>query len=78
MTINANNFLTSHNTFKSKNWSGSTHSMSKSRQQNWRVGISLSWNFGKLTDRVKQTGADMQNSDLKEKSDKGQGGGFGI
>lgn len=78
VTINANNFLTSHNTFKSKNWSGSTHSMSKRRLQNWRVGISLSWNFGKLTDRVKQTGADMQNSDLKEKSDKGQGGGFGI
>ena len=79
VTVNANNFLSDHSTFKNKSWADGRYSVGHWRNRNWQVGVTLSWNFGHLTDRVKSTGAETENDDLKSTGNKqGQGGGVSL
>ncbi|MDE7179826.1 MAG: TonB-dependent receptor [Muribaculaceae bacterium] len=76
LTLNASNFLT-----KSTHWSGRNATpghlqISKGINPQWNVGLSVSWNFGHLSDQVKKTGADLDNND-KSTSGK-QNGGIGL
>lgn len=79
VTLNANNFLAKHTIFHWDSDVDGRHMSGTSRNRNWNVGIAVSWNFGHLDDKVKSTGAVMQNDDKKASSSgNNQGGGIGI
>lgn len=77
VAVNTGNFLTKYTIFKSHIDTDTTRYRTTWRNRNWYVGISLSWNFGHLSDQVKKTGADLENDDTKSTGSKG-GGGIGM
>ena len=77
VAVNANNFFTKYNHFKMKSWADGRYETNNNWSRNWNVGVSISWNFGQLAERVKDTGADMQNDDVKA-SGNNRGGGSGT
>lgn len=66
VSINASNFLTKYTSFKTKTWTDTTYSSSRFKNRSWNVGISLSWNFGHLSDQVKKTNANLEYNDTKD------------
>lgn len=77
VTINANNFFTKYEKFVNKAVIGDYHMRTSYRNISWNVGISVSWNFGHLSDKVKRANANIDTDDTK-KSDKSGGGGLGL
>lgn len=79
VVIQASNFFT-----KYTHWKQTTHYDNYTRTsaehgRNWNVGLSISWNFGKLQDRVKNTDAKLDTDDSKSTEGKsGGGGGLGL
>lgn len=74
VTLNGGNFLTKYQDFKSYSKT-STHSVrSVTESRNWNVGLTLQWNFGKLSEQVKKTGANLDNNDTKSSGKSGSGG----
>lgn len=65
ITLNATNFLTKWFTFKTLTNTGNQVARGNYRNRNWNVGVTLTWNFGHLTDKVKTTGADLKYDDKK-------------
>lgn len=70
LALNANNFLAKHTTYRSTTIAGSHIVDSTWRNRSWNVGLSLTWNFGHLSDQVKKTGADLDNNDSKSSGSK--------
>lgn len=77
VSLNASNFLTKYTHYKGVSYTPEHSQIYRGKNANWNVGLSISWNFGHLSDQVKKTEADLENSDMKSK-DKGQGGGIGL
>lgn len=78
VALNASNFLTKYSHYKSMSYTSTHSERTKGANPSWNVGISISWNFGHLSDQVKKTGADLENTDTKS-TGKGQGsGGLGL
>lgn len=76
LSVNAGNFLTKYTDYRSVVRTENTRLASVWRNRSWNVGVSLSWNFGHLQDRVKKTDANLENDDTKKPD--GKGGGLGI
>lgn len=74
VTVNANNFLQKHNIYKSVTEIQGYYSTFKNKNENWNVGLSLSWRFGSLKSDVKKTAVSISNDD--KSSLKGSNGGF--
>ncbi|MDE7403384.1 MAG: TonB-dependent receptor [Muribaculaceae bacterium] len=74
VTLNANNFLSKYMRYKSENFTETHNSWSRTRANNWNVGVTVSWKFGHLKDKVKQTGASLENTDISSKKQSGSGG----
>lgn len=73
LSVSANNFLQKGMTFKSHTATPQVVNESVGKNLSaWNVGISLSWRFGSLTDRVKHTGVELKNDDINSSSNKGQ------
>lgn len=78
VSVNASNFFTKYTLFKMEYSSADFYSHTTFRNRSWNVGINISWQFGHLQDRVKTTGANVENDDQKS-SDSGRGkGGIGL
>ncbi|MDE6007184.1 MAG: TonB-dependent receptor [Muribaculaceae bacterium] len=78
IAVNASNFFAKYNHYKGKTYTPDHSQTTRGKNPSWNVGLSVSWNFGHLTEQVKRTEADLENIDTKQK-DKGQGGsGFGL
>lgn len=77
VTINANNFFTKYKKYVSKSVMNGYHAKSVNHNRSWNVGISVSWNFGHLSDKVKSANTNQDTDDTK-KSEKGSGGGLGL
>ena len=73
LTLNANNFLQSHMIYKDFSVTDEMRTSSRFTNNNWNVGLSLSWNFGKLKSDVKKTAASINNDDTSNVSGKSQG-----
>lgn len=71
VTINANNFLTKFQSYKSKSYSDCNVIKTCWKHRSWDVGLSISWNFGHLQDKVKKTDANIDNDDAKTTDKKG-------
>lgn len=76
VAVNAGNFLTKYSSFHSSIETGTTRYASTWHNRQWSVGVSVSWNFGHLSEQVKKTEADLDNDDTK--STGGKGGGIGM
>ena len=78
VSVNASNFFTKYMRYKMEYSSADFYNLHTFRNRSWNVGINISWNFGHLQDRVKTTGANVENDDQKS-SDSGRGkGGIGL
>lgn len=76
LTLNAGNFFTRYSYWHSKSKTPDFTSKNLNRRENWNVSLSISWNFGKLNDRVKTTGGDLENNDTKQSNGKSSGIGL--
>lgn len=74
LSVNAGNFFTKRSSYKSVVSTENTHFTSVWRNRSWNVGVSLTWNFGHLQERVKKTDANLDNDDTKKSESKGAGG----
>ena len=72
--INAINFLQSSISYTNYARTDQTISKSTGRSLNaWTVGVSLTWKFGSLQTKVKDTGVEVKNDDINTSSNKGEG-----
>lgn len=80
VTLNGMNFFTPRRSFKSVSTGKDMRTSMRSTNNNWRVGVSISWRFGSLREQVKSTAAEIGIDDSAAKSSgNGQGGsGIGI
>ena len=75
--VSANNFLQKEMSFKSYNLTRDTESWSNGKNLTaWTVGISVTWKFGSLNAKVKDTGVNFNNDDINQSSNKGSGSAF--
>lgn len=77
VTLGAQNFLQKYAKFNRDNETDTHITHSLNRQRTWRVNLTVGWTFGKLQDRVKDTGASLKNDDAK-KTSSGSGSGIGM
>lgn len=76
LAVTASNFLQSATIFKSTTYIGSQITETESRNRSWRIGLSLTWNFGKLNSQTKKTNIQIENDDISKSSN--AKGGVGI
>ena len=76
VTVNAGNFFTTYQVYKSESVMDGYRMSSKNRNRNWNVGVSVSWNFGHLKDQVKKADKNLDNNDTKQSGK--SGGGMGL
>ena len=75
LSVSANNFLQ-----KRAKYKGLTEtpyiidSTTATNLEAWNVGVSLTWKFGNMNAKVKETGVQVKNDDINSSSNKGQGG----
>lgn len=74
VTVNANNFLQKRNVYKYVTEIKGFHSSTENKNENWNVGVSVSWRFGSLKSDVKKTAVSISNDD--KSSLKGSNGSF--
>ena len=73
LSISANNFLQKKMTFKSFTQTPNVIYDNVGRNLTaWSVGVSLTWKFGNMTAKVKNTGVEVKNDDINSSSNKGQ------
>ena len=70
VVIQAGNFFTKYTRYKSTSNYDSYTRHNLYRNRSWNVGVTVSWNFGKLQDRVKTTDANLDNNDTKSTGSK--------
>lgn len=78
ISINASDFGDPIHTFKWTTHSDGLKVSGKSHNNNWKVGLSVSWSFGSLNENVKTTAADLDIDDRSAGGSGQQGGGVGI
>ncbi|MGM9815644.1 MAG: TonB-dependent receptor domain-containing protein [Lepagella sp.] len=69
VTLHGSNFLTKYQVYKSETIYDTYRITNRNKNRQWNVGVSISYNIGKLSDRVKKTNANLENNDLNSKSD---------
>ena len=72
--INAINFL--QKTISYSNYARTDETISKFNGKNldaWNLGLSITWKFGSLQSKVKDTGVEVKNDDISTSSNKGEG-----
>ena len=75
LSLSANNFLQRKMSFKSHTETPNIIDDSLAKNlTTWNVGISISWKFGNMNAKVKDTGVELKNDDINSSSNKGQGG----
>ena len=74
VTVNANNFLQGHTTFRSMSATESTLTRQRFTNNNWNAGLTIAWNFGKLNSDVKKTAVGINNDDTSNVTGKSKGG----
>lgn len=73
VTLHGSNFLTKYQVYKSETIYDTYRITNRNKNRQWNVGVSISYNIGKLSDRVKKTNANLENNDLNSKNN-GNGG----
>lgn len=75
LSISANNFMQKKMTFKGYTATPEViYESTGSTLSAWRVGVSISWKFGNLNAKVKNTGVEVKNDDINSSSNKGRSG----
>ncbi|MDE5791171.1 MAG: TonB-dependent receptor [Muribaculaceae bacterium] len=74
VALNASSFLQSSTPFHSNTHSGNQHTYTDVYSKSWRVGISLTWNFGHLNSSAKRTDLYIDNDDIYSSGGNGNGG----
>lgn len=75
ITANAMGFLQDRRRFHSHSFSELIDTRDTYSSRSWRVSLSVSWNFGNLTQQVKKTNARISNDDATQTGGSGGGGG---
>ncbi|MDE6231130.1 MAG: TonB-dependent receptor [Muribaculaceae bacterium] len=78
IALNASNFLCKNTHSGGKERGEGWVSRSSWSQRSWSLGVSLTWSFGHLTEKAKQSGIDLTNSDTSSSGQGKQGGGIGL
>lgn len=76
VTLNAGNFFTKYQVYKSESVMDGYRQTSRNRSRNWNVGLSISWNFGHLKDQVKKADKNLDTDDTKQSGKSGAGMGL--
>lgn len=63
VNVSAGNFLTRNQYFKSHMQTANAIRNSRFSNEVWSVGVSVSWEFGNMKERVKSTGIEIRNDD---------------
>ena len=75
VSVSANNFCQKRMTYKGHTATPSIVYDNVARNlAPWSVGVSVTWKFGNLTAKVKETGVKVDNDDISSSSNKGQTG----
>lgn len=75
VSVSANNFCQKRMTYKGHTATPSIIYDNVARNlAPWSVGVSVTWKFGNLTAKVKETGVKVDNDDISSSSNKGQTG----
>lgn len=77
ISLSASNFLAKYSTYKSYSYSPDYETKNIHHNKQWRVGLAVTWNFGKLRSQTKQTDLQISNDDRTE-GGTNKGGGIGI
>lgn len=77
ISMNVNNFLQSSQTYRNISTTATTRTQSSYIYKNWRLGLSVSYNFGSLRNDVRRTRASVDNDDVSTGSSGSQGKGGG-
>ena len=78
VAINASNFLTKYSSFHIKSQTTDHIFLSDFKNKSWRLGISVTWNFGSLKGTTKQTDLKITNDDASSSGSSKSGNGSGI
>lgn len=74
LSISANNFLQKTMTFHGHTATPDViYDNTAKSLQTWNVGVALTWKFGSLNAKVKNTGVEVVNDDINQSSNKSQG-----
>ncbi len=74
VTLNANNFLGKYTHFNNVSYGDGWWRSDKNRSRNWNVGLTVTWRFGHLQERAKETGLDVTSDDVSTQSGKSGSG----
>ncbi len=74
VALNASNFFQASTPFHSKIHSGEKLTYTDVYSKSWRVGVSVSWNFGHLNSATKKADLTIDNDDISNSSGSGKGG----
>lgn len=79
LALNASNIFSKYSSFKSYTYTKTHYNYNNFQNQQWRVGVSLTWKFGHLSAPAKKVQLQIDNDD-KVSTDNGQGakGGIGL
>lgn len=71
VTLSANNFLQKGTTYKSWMQTETVKTENKFKNDNWHIGLSVTWRFGQLKEDVRRTGKSIVNDDVSSQSGSG-------
>lgn len=75
VSINSSNTFNKYRTYRSETVTETFQSWNYSKSHSMKYGISISWRFGDLKAKVKETARSIHNDDVKTGSGTGEGGG---
>ncbi|MGN0237002.1 MAG: outer membrane beta-barrel protein [Lepagella sp.] len=64
VTIHGSNIFTKYQVYKNETSYDTYRINTRNKNRQWNVGVSISYNIGKLSERVKKTNANLENNDL--------------
>lgn len=77
IAVNASNFFTKYAHYRNYTYTRENYSESSFKNKQWRVGASITWNFGHLNSGTKKTDLQIQNDD-RSTNESGGNKGIGI
>ena len=75
VSVKASNFLNKYNTYRSETTTDTFHSWNERKRYAMKFGLSVSWRFGDLKAKVKETVRSINNDDVKAGGENAGGGG---
>lgn len=72
LAINGGNIFNKYQTYKSETITDTFRSWNNSKKRSWKVGLSVSWRFGDLKAKVKETVRSIHNDDVMKGGEAGE------